>query len=193
MFDRFRDYITRNATSPLSEEHLALIQSALRPKSFRKKQYFLQEGEVCKNFGFIIKGATRQYTVDDKGVEHIVRLSLEDWWVGDRESWVSGTPSQYNIDMWEDTDMLLISRADMLRLIEEIPAYEEMVRKMDDRHSIAAQKRLNAAISLPADKRYNDFADNNPEILQRFPQHLIASYLGITKETLSRIRKQSLK
>jgi CRP-like cAMP-binding protein len=193
MFEGFRNYITSYAKTPLSDDQFGRIISTMRPKTFRKKQYFLQEGEICRYFGFIVKGAMRQYSVDDKGVEHIVRLSLENWWVGDRESWVMLQPSIYNIDAWEDSEILLITREDTLKLVHELPAFEEMVRGMDERHSIAAQKRVNAAISLPADKRYADFANNYPEFLQRFPLHIIASYLGITKETLSRIRKQPLK
>jgi CRP-like cAMP-binding protein len=165
----------------------------MRLKYFRKRQSFLQEGETCKYFGFILKGAMRQYSVDDRGIEHMVRLSLENSWVGDRESWVRLTPSIYNIDAWEDTEMLLITKEDAIRLAREIAAYDEMARGLDENILIATQKRVNAVISLPANKRYSDFANNHPEFLQRFPQHIIASYLGITKETLSRIRRQSMK
>lgn len=98
----------------------------------------------------------RQYSVDDKGVEHIVGLSIEDWWVGDRESWVMLTPSAYNIDAWEDTELLVVTKADTLQIVQQIPAINEMVRKMDEMHSIAIQKRINASVSLPADKRYTD-------------------------------------
>lgn len=141
----------------------------------------------------MVKGAMRQYSVDDKGVEHIVHLAIENWWVGDRESWVMLTPSIYNIDAWEDTEMLVATRADTLRLVQEVPACNEMVRRMDEMHSIAAQKRANATVSLPADKRYIEFANCYPEFIQRFPQHIIASYLGITKETLSRVRNRSVR
>jgi CRP-like cAMP-binding protein len=177
----------------LSSEHTGLIKEELRPKSLKKRQFFLQEGEVCKYFGFIIKGAMRQYTVDSKGVEHYVRLYIESWWVGDRESWVMLTPSIYNIDTWEDTELLVITKANTMRLVQEVPACNEMVRKMDEMHSIAVQRRLNAAVTLPADKRYIDFSNSYPEFIQRFPQHIIASYLGVTKETLSRVRRQTIK
>jgi CRP-like cAMP-binding protein len=126
-------------------------------------------------------------------VEHIVNLAIENWWAGDRESWVMLTPSIYNIDAWEDTELLLLTRADALRLIDEIPAFNEMVRRMDEMHSIAAQKRANASVTLPAEKRYIDFANNYPAFIQRYPQHIIASYLGITKETLSRVRNKAVK
>ncbi|MEP7168635.1 MAG: Crp/Fnr family transcriptional regulator [Bacteroidota bacterium] len=182
-------YINSYASVRLTDSEMELIKKAFVLKKIRKKQYLLQEGEVCKYFAFIVKGAVRQYSVDDKGAEHIVHLSIENWWAGDRESYVMLTPSVYNIDAWEDTEALLITRADM-NLLNPIPAITQMMSKMDERHSIANQRRLNASISLPAEKRYAEFAKCYPEILQRFPQHIIASYLGITKETLSRVRKQ---
>ena len=153
----------------------------------------MQEGQVCKYGAFIVKGAMRQYSVDDKGAEHIIHLSIENWWAVDRESFVMLTPSVYNIDAWEDTEALLITKADIMNLLNQIPSITQMARNLDEKHSIADQRRLNASISLSAEKRYEDFVSRYPEFLQRFPQHIIASYLGITKETLSRIRKQIVK
>jgi CRP-like cAMP-binding protein len=186
-------YINRHISSPLTSEAQALIEATFKPKKLRKKQYFLQEGNVCKYAGFIVKGAMRQYSVDEKGVEHMVHLFIEDYWAGDRESSIMLTPSKYNIDAWEDTELLTITRAEMLELMEKIPALTEMTRLMDERHAIANQRRLNSAISSSAEKRYEELAENHPQFIQRFPQHIIASYLGITKETLSRIRKQPQK
>jgi CRP-like cAMP-binding protein len=193
MHESLINYINSFATSPLTDSEIELIKKTFVPKKIRKRQYFLQEGQVCKYSGFIVKGAMRQYSVDDKGTEHIVRLLLENWWAVDRESYVMLTPSVYNIDAWEDSELLLITRADMLNKLNSIPALNEMTRKLDENHAVAAQRRLNASISLPAEKRYAEFANLYPEFLQRFPQHMIASYLGITKETLSRIRRHAVK
>jgi CRP-like cAMP-binding protein len=193
MHESLIKYINSYAVTPLTADETEVIKNTFLPKKLRKRQYFLQEGEVCKYFGFIVKGAMRQYSVDDKGAEHIVRLSVENWWAGDRESFVMLTPSAYNIDAWEDTEMLTITKADLLNRVDAIQAVAEMIRKLDERNSIANQRRLNAAISFSAERRFADFAICYPELLQRFPQHIIASYLGITKETLSRIRKQAMK
>ena len=193
MHDSLIAYIKKHSSTPLKEGDEELIKNTFLPKRIRKKQYLLQAGEVCKYGAFIVKGAMRQYSVDDKGAEHIVRLSIENWWAVDRESFIMLTPSIYNIDAWEDTDALLITNADMSELGNKIPALVEMMRKLDERHSIAVQKRVNASISLTAEKRYEDFAKQYPEFIQRFPQHIIASYLGIAKETLSRIRHQAVK
>jgi CRP-like cAMP-binding protein len=158
----------------------------------RKRQYFLQSGEVCKYMAFIVKGAMRQYSVDDKGAEHMVRLSIENWWVGDRESFTMLTPSIYNIDAWEEADLLIITKADMGR-INSIPAISEMARQLDYNHAFALQKRVHSSLSDSVERRYADLAKTYPQLLERFPQHIIASYLGVTKETLSRIRHSAAK
>lgn len=193
MHQQLINYINNHSTSPLTSEEEELIIVGFQYKKLRKKQYFLQEGDVCKHVGFITKGAMRQYSIDDKGAEHIVHLYIENYWAGDRESSIMLTPSVYNIDAWEDTEMLMITRADMLELMEKIPSLVEMIRLMDERNAIANQRRLNSTISNSAERRYEDFASNHPQFIQRFPQHIIASYLGITKETLSRVRKQSVR
>ncbi|HEV7783484.1 MAG TPA: Crp/Fnr family transcriptional regulator [Chitinophagaceae bacterium] len=188
MHDSLIKYINSYTSTPLTDSEVELIKNAFVPKKIRKKQYFLQEGQVCKFSAFIVKGAMRQYTVDDKGVEHIVRLLIENWLAVDRESFVMLTPSVYNIDAWEDTDVLIITKPDSMDLFNQIPVLAQWRQSLDEHHAFAAQKRLSASISFSAEKRYSDFTNTYPEFLQRFPQHLIASYLGITKESLSRIR-----
>jgi CRP-like cAMP-binding protein len=193
MHESLIKYIDSFSTVALSKSEIEVIENTFIPRKIRKKQFFLQEGEVCKYSAFVVKGAMRQYSVDDKGAEHIVRLSIENWWAADRESFVMLTPSAYFIDAWENTDALLVTRADMLNELAKIPAITAMTRTLDENNSIANQRRLNAYISLPAEKRYDAFSKQYPEFIQRFPQHIIASYLGITKETLSRVRNQASK
>ncbi len=193
MHESFIRYITSHSTTLLTEKEIEVIKNTFVHKKLRKRQYFLQEGQVCKYLGFIVNGAMRQYSVDDKGMEHIVGLCIENWWTGDRDSYINLTPSVYNIDAWEETDLLVVTRAEQLSYLSLIPALNEMARNLDENFAIATQKRLNAHISMPAEKRYSEFSKSYPEFLQRFPQHIIASYLGITKETLSRIRTQAFK
>jgi CRP-like cAMP-binding protein len=192
MHETLIKYIESYTTTPLTEIEMEFIKKAFVPKKLRKRQYLLQEGEVCKYAAFIIKGAIRQYSVDDKGAEHIIRLTIENWWAVDRESFVMLTPSVYNIEAWEDTEMLVITKADTVNLLNQVPAIAQLSMKLDEHHAFSSQRRLNASISFPAEKRYADLANTYPEFLQRFPQHIIASYLGITKETLSRIRHQAV-
>jgi CRP-like cAMP-binding protein len=193
MHESLINHINSYTSTPLTDSEEEMIKNTVVPKKIRKRQYLLQEGKVCKYSAFIVKGAMRQYNVDDKGAEHIVRLLIENWFAVDRESFVMLTPSAYNIDAWEDTDVLLITKSDALDLYNKIPVLNEWTRKLDEHHAFAAQKRLSSSISFSAEKRYSDFANTYPEFLQRFPQHMIASYLGITKETLSRIRHQAAK
>ncbi|AKD56998.1 Crp/Fnr family transcriptional regulator [Spirosoma radiotolerans] len=187
-------YIQERSSSPLSEADLSLLQEAFIPKKLRKRQFLLQEGQVCKYIAFIVKGATRQYTVDEKGDEHVLNLCIENWWTSDRESFHKEIPSIYNIDAWEETELLLLPKTnDYYERVNTIPAFNEMRIKLDDNQYIAAQKRLNTSINYSADYRYEELLKLHPEFFQRFPQHIIASYLGITKETLSRIRHQSIR
>jgi CRP-like cAMP-binding protein len=192
MYDSLIIYIKKYSTTPLTESDIELIKKCFIPKKIRKRQYFLQAGEVCKYMAFIVKGAMRQYSVDGKGVEHMVRLSIEDWWAGDRESFTMLTPSIYNIDAWEESEVLIATKAEMNQL-RSIPAINEMALQLDNNHAFALQKRVNSSISDPVEKRYADLAKTYPQLLERFPQHLIASYLGVTKETLSRIRHNAVK
>jgi CRP-like cAMP-binding protein len=192
MYEAFFDYLNKFSSEPLSENEKVLIRQTFTPFKLRKRQYLLQAGDQSKNFAFIVNGAMRQYTVDDRGNEHFVRLGVEGWWMGDRESWVMLSPSLYNIDAWENTEMLLINRTNTFELIKKVPAFCEMIRQLDERNNIANQRRLTSSISATAEKRYTDFIACYPELLERFPQHIIASYLGITKDTLSRVKRQFL-
>jgi CRP-like cAMP-binding protein len=189
MYDSLRQYIIRYIESPLPDEEFKLVEKAFHPKWIRKKQYFLQEGEICRFTGFLIKGAMRQYFFDAKGNEHVLRFAIENWWVGDRESFIHQKPSKYNIDALEDSELLLINHTDMHELRLKAPSFVLMMQKMDERSFIAAQKRIHASISYTAEERYLDLLETNPDFLQRFSQNMIASFLGIKPETLSRIRK----
>ena len=193
MYELLITYFNSYAITPLRESDIDLITNIFTPKKFRKRQYFLQEGEVCKYTAFILKGAMRQYMVDDKGEEHIIQLFIENWWASDRESQITETPSKYFIDAWEDTETLVVNRKNVLNLIDQIPSLLQWIRKMDENNAVATQKRLNAAISLSAEERYYELEKTYPEFFQRFPQHIIASYLGINRETLSRIRSRATK
>ncbi|OQP38643.1 cyclic nucleotide-binding protein [Niastella yeongjuensis] len=190
MHETLLSYIREHSATPLTDTEIEVIKAVFVPRQIKKRQFFLKEGEVCKYSAFIVKGAMRQYRVDDKGVEHILRLSIENWWVSDRESYIMLTPSRYYIDAWEDCELLTLTRADFLDKLSLIPAINEMAKKMDENFAIAAQRRV-SSISLSAEERYAELVQTYPEFLQRFPQHLIASYLGITRETLSRLRSHA--
>ncbi|WP_345953865.1 Crp/Fnr family transcriptional regulator [Mucilaginibacter sp. PAMB04168] len=192
MFEPLFHYIENYSSMTLTKEDQQLIQDAFKHKRLRKKQYYLQEGDISKYIGFVIKGALRMYSVDQKGHEHIVRFGVENWWMGDYESFNMLTPTKFNIDAVEDSDLLLVTNPQIQELQAKVPAVAAMVRMLDQRSNIATQNRIHAAISLTAEERYQHLQDTYPGFLQRFPQNMIASYLGISPETLSRIRKHSI-
>lgn len=190
MYEPLFDYIERYARARMADSEKDIIKSAFELKRLRKKQYFSEEGKVCLYTGFILKGAFRQYSVDDSGMEHILQLAIENWWIVDRQSYINQTPSAYFIEAWEDAELLILPRA-KLDVILTIPAIQSMFWQMSENNHIAFQKRVDDTISLNAVKRYENFERLYPQIVQRFPQHQIASYLGIARETLSRIRRPS--
>src|SRR3954462_3981783 len=120
MHEALFKYIKTHSSTPLTNSEMEVIKNTFVPHKLRKRQYFLHEGEVCKYAAFIVKGAMRQYSVDDKGAEHIIHLLIENWWAVDRDSFINLTPSIYNIDAWEDTEVLLFTRADYLELLHPI-------------------------------------------------------------------------
>jgi CRP-like cAMP-binding protein len=191
MIENLFRYIETYSSMSLTEKEKELIEANFRLKKLRKRQYFLQEGDVCKYVGFVVKGATRMYTIDKKGTEHILNFFIEDWWVGDSESYTDLVPSRFNIDAIEDTELLLTTNELMQRLMADIPAIARMIRTMDQRAGVATQRRMHASLTLTAEERYDELAGTYPQFMQRFPQGMIASYLGISPETLSRIRKNA--
>src|SRR5258708_674546 len=191
MFDIFKAYL--NAKATFSPEETELIRSVSVIKKIRKHQYLLQEGDVWRYHAFICAGCLRRYRTDDQGVEHTIQFTAENWWTGDRESLMNGTPSKYNIDAIEDSVVLLIRNEDFEMLCKKIPAFNELVNTILQRSLNASQERIHASISLSAEEKYQHFVQSFPNLANRVPRHMLESYLGITPETLSRIRNQTAK
>lgn len=191
MFEVFLAYI--NSKTKITDEEAAMIKAVSVIKKLRRKQYLLQEGDVWRYNAFVCQGFLRGYHVDDKGQEHIMTFSPENHWTGDRESLMNGTPSPCNIEALEDTYVLLINKENFEDLCRKIPAFKEMVNTILERSFIASQRRIHAAISFSAEEKYQHFLNSFPNIVNRVPQHMIASYLGLSPETLSRVRTQAVK
>lgn len=191
MFELFKEYISQKTT--LTEAEYAKIESVCIYKKLRKRQYLLQEGDVWKYNAFITKGLVRFYSVDENGRENIVSFAKENWWTGDRASLLTGEPSKNNIDAIEDTELILITKTNFDRLCQEIPALNDMVNAIINKSFITSQNRIHSAISFTAEQKYLDFVQKYPDLSLRVPQAMIASYLGITPETLSRVRKETVK
>jgi len=183
-FSKFNEKVS------LTAEEEAMMKTYLMPKKLRKKQYLLQEGDVCKTIAFVEKGALKAYSVDDSGSEHIIQFGLEGWIISDLYSFLTGEPATYNIDAIEDAELVLISKTAHEELLQKLPKYETFTRLNITGAYIAMQKRLTSIISSPLEERYANFTALYPEIVQRVPQHMIASYMGLKPETLSRIRRR---
>jgi CRP-like cAMP-binding protein len=192
MYDILRKYIDRVTSAVISDEEFVYIEQAFDIRKIKRKQFLLHEGSVCRYMAFIASGAMRQYSIDDSGIEHITTLALEGWWMSDRGSFINLTPSRYNIDAVEDSE-LLVSTLDKLNVLKEQSlTFLKMAHILDQNHSVAAQARIEAGISFSAEEKYQYLMQTHPGFFNRFPQTMLASYLGLTPETMSRVRKQIL-
>lgn len=188
MFSVFREYLS--AKIQLSDEAYKMIESVSIIKKMRKHQYLAQEGDIWRYNAFVCQGLLRTYRVDDKGVEHIINFAMENWWIGDRESLASGKPSSFNIDALEDSVVLLINKENFEHLCKTLPALNNLVLTIINNSFIASQNRINSFLSYTGEEKYLYFRDKYPGFALRVPQQMIASYLGMTPETLSRIKRQ---
>jgi CRP-like cAMP-binding protein len=179
-----------NEKIAFSEDEQEIIKSYLTPKKIRKKQYLLQEGDVCRAIAFVEKGALREYTVDEKGTEHIFQFALEGWTISDLYSFMTSNPATYNIDALEDSELVLITKSAQEEILKKVPKFETYNLMQLTGAYLAMQKRITSIISLSLEDRYVYLTKLYPDIVQRVPQHMIASYMGLTPETLSRIRKK---
>jgi len=179
-----------NKIVPLTPEEEEVIKPYLRVKKLRKKQYFLQDGDVCKAAAFVTSGMLRQYVVDESGHEKIIQFAAEGWSVADLYSMLTGEPSIYNIDAIEDSEIIIIDKHAQDELTQKLRKFETYSRIQITGAYVALQRRLTAMNSLTVEERYEEFIKRYPQIAQRVPQHMIASYLGLTPETLSRIRSR---
>lgn len=186
MYDRLQTHIAHLVE--LTDDEFTFLKTLFIPKKLRRKQYLVQEGDVCKYITFVDKGLLRAYTVDSKGTEHIVQFAPEGWWTSDMYSFLTGERSDYNIEALEDAELLLLDRVNMERMVSAVPKMERYLRIMLQNNYIATHRRIVLSLSQSAEEKYTEFVQRYPDIVQRVPQHMIASYLGITPAFLSRIR-----
>lgn len=174
----------------LSDSEKEICKGLFSPKKLRRRQYILQQDDICKNLIFVEKGILRSYSIDSKGNEHIIQFAPEGWWISDVYSFLTGEAAVYNIEAIEDSELLLISKSSLDELYERVPKFERYFRLLSQANMVATHRRLTATLSASADEKYLRLLSAYPNIVARVPQHMIASYLGITPETLSRVRKR---
>jgi CRP-like cAMP-binding protein len=184
--------ILRNVGKHISLDagEIAHFSSLLRAVDLRKGDFLFSAGEVVSSLAYVLQGCLRSYSIDDKGNEHVLQFAPEDWWTGDLGSFTKGTAAITHCDALEDSIVVRMERSDVEHLYERVPKFERFFRILITNAFIAAQKRLLSTISQPAEERYREFMKLYPELEGRVPQKHIASYLGMTPEFLSTVRKR---
>jgi len=188
MFNLLRQHIEKRVQ--LTDEEFNICTKFFIPKKLKKHQFLLNEGDVCRYLGFVNSGCLRQYSIDNKGTEHIIQFAIEDWWVSDLQSFLSGFPATYNIDVLQDSEVLLLGKSSRDELLEACPKMERFFRLLIEANRVATNQRIADSLSASAEERYLKFIKTYPKLFEQVPQNHIASYLGITPQSLSRIRKE---
>lgn len=181
-------YFERNHA--LSQDEKDLIAAVVLPKSLSKGEFLLREGDDVRYGAFVAQGFLRSYVIDNKGKEHIIQFAPENWWISDKSGIEEGAKATFFIDAIEDSEILLMDLKGHITLMQRVPAYAKSFQAGMQKRGAAKDKRIMQSLTSTAEERYIDFITTYPSIVQRVPQHMLASYLGITPETVSRIRKQ---
>ncbi len=190
-YSSFLNYI--NNYIDLTEKEIAFLRSNTNYKKYLKGHYIVQQGAVCKHTNFIISGCTKNFYVDQQGQEHIVTFAIENWWSADLSSFITQTPSDFNVKCIEATEVIQFTYQNQDKIFQNIPKMETLFRKLLEKALVSSQKRIVNNFSLSAKDQYLYFKKQFSTIEQRVPQYMVASYLGITKEFLSKIKTELAK
>ncbi|MEM6524803.1 MAG: Crp/Fnr family transcriptional regulator [Bacteroidota bacterium] len=182
------NYISRYVD--LTRDDVTLISEQVKIHNYLKGQFIVQHGDVCRYESFIVSGCTKTFFIDSEGNEHVVMFAIENWWAADLGSFIAREPADYNVQCLEPTTTVQFTYDSLVYLYQHIPQMERFFRIITQKAFVASQKRIVRNLSLPAKDRYLIFREDYPDIEQRVPQYLIASYLGITKQFLSKIRAE---
>jgi len=187
-FDILFNHIERKVS--LTGRDKDLIRTFFIPRVLKKKEYILSAGEQCRYMSFVAEGLLRTYHIDEKGTEHMSLFGWEGWWLSDFNSFLTAETSISYIDALEDSSLLLLSRLDYEALTLQVPVMDRFFRILYQNSIVTKERRLRNSIAYGATERYLDFIQSNPQVAGRIPQNIIASYLGIVPETLSRIKRK---
>ncbi len=168
---------------------LHLLDDYFKPKKIAKGSFLLKEGEVFHAAVFVQNGLFRTFVIDENGTEHIVQFATQGMWTGDLASFISGKPSKFYTEALEESEILTITKNEWENLLQKAPFYLDFHRKLLEKGLFSLQERLLESYSVDARKKYLNLIHTFPDIIQRVPLYMIASYLGMSRETLSRVRK----
>lgn len=191
MFEVFEKYITGSAV--FTPEELKLMRALSTERKLRRRQLLLHEGDICRHKTFVAKGLLKTYRTKNDGAEYIMRFAAENTWTIDAESYNNQKPTRFNIEAIEDTQVIQWSRENLAELFAAIPAFKAYSDRVKENTLDASQNRILVNISFTAEEKYQEFIATHPDIFRRVPLHMVASYLGVSRETLSRIRHAQVK
>ena len=186
-FQILRDYLAQRAV--ISDAEFAAMVPAFTPRTLAAGEVLQRAGEAARWGAFVTRGCLRRYALDPEGGEHVIQFAPERWWLSDLESLASGGPSRFFIDAIETSEVLLVTPVEHQRLIEEVPGFAAAFRSGLQASAVAKDRRIVDRLTLSADERYEEFRHAYPSLVGRVPLKMLASYLGMTPETLSRIRR----
>ncbi|MDX1636591.1 MAG: Crp/Fnr family transcriptional regulator [Balneolaceae bacterium] len=174
----------------LESDEIDILASLTRTKRVRRRQFLAEQGEICRYENFVVEGCLRCYHLDEDGKEHVVQFAVEDWWISDMQSFLTQSPAHFNVDSVEPSVVIQFGYKELQELFRRVPKFERFFRLIIQNAFIATQKRIVASYSKDAGKRYIEFKNRYPDIEKRVPQYMVASYLGISPEFLSKIRRR---
>ncbi|HEX5001712.1 MAG TPA: Crp/Fnr family transcriptional regulator [Bacteroidia bacterium] len=175
---------------PFTEKEKSVVEEYFKERRIKRRQFILHEGDVCRHTTFVIEGCFRTYMMDEKGKEHNLQFAIENWWIGDIGSFHSEKPSRLFIEAIENAVILQCKKEDLLKLFEDYPKFNRIFRVLAENAMVSLQNRILQNISSTAEERYIDFVERFPHFINRISNVQIASYLGVTPEFLSAIRKK---
>jgi len=188
MFSLLREHIEKRVH--LTDEEFNISSKFFIHKNLKKHQFLLNEGDVCRFVAFVNSGCLRQYKIDNKGTEHVIQFAIEDWWISDLHSFLTGLPADTNIDALQDSEILLLEKSAREELLDNCPKMERFFRLLIEANHVANYLRIADTLSASAEERYLKFIQTYPKLFEQISQNQIASFLGITPQSLSRIRKE---
>ncbi|REC47481.1 Crp/Fnr family transcriptional regulator [Chryseobacterium pennipullorum] len=185
MLEQLRTHIGK--VVPLEEEEFELIASCFTYRKYKKHQFLIQEGEAVAYNYFVLKGLLKLVYTDESGKEHIVGFAMEDWWETDFPAYYLGKKATMSLECVEDTEVLCLKLEDYRRLCAALPKLEHFFLEKAYLGYIAAQQRIVSTMTTGIKERYEQLLSKYPSLVQRVPKSLLAAYLGVSRETLSRL------